>query len=287
MKNSDDQVSIGEELRRERTVREVSLEDISRETKISVANLEALERNELEKLPGGIYTLNFIKAYVKYLGLSEEKILNSYYYQISGQTTTKDQKKKALGSGKSRRRLFPFLVVIILAGVLAVYLLMSQVYRSEGDVERSSPENGGLLKKEEKRTVKGNPEALGTYSPGGVEGYRKEPAEEERISGREAPEGEKVEPLKFEFLIKKKCWLTVYSDDELEVTGHVTEGEAKTLYAYQKVKISVDNPAAVSMKINGKSAHSLGKEGERIHELIISRDNLSSFLPLERRPEAL
>ena len=45
--------SFGEELRRERELRQISLREISESTKINVRYLDALERNDFKHLPGG------------------------------------------------------------------------------------------------------------------------------------------------------------------------------------------------------------------------------------------
>src|SRR5271157_2980223 len=70
--------SFGEGLRREREMRGITLEEISAHTKISIHFLQAIEADDLGKLPGGIYTRNFIRAFARYLGLDEEKVMNEY-----------------------------------------------------------------------------------------------------------------------------------------------------------------------------------------------------------------
>ena len=61
----------GEALRRERQRRSVSLEDISQTTKVTVRNLQALESDAFEKLPGGILGKGIVRSYVRCLGLNE------------------------------------------------------------------------------------------------------------------------------------------------------------------------------------------------------------------------
>jgi cytoskeletal protein RodZ len=61
----------GEALRHERQRRAVSLEDISRTTKVTVHKLKALEADAFEQLPGGILSKGIVRGYVRYLGLDE------------------------------------------------------------------------------------------------------------------------------------------------------------------------------------------------------------------------
>jgi cytoskeleton protein RodZ len=70
--------SFGENLRREREMRGVTLEEIAGSTKISVRFLDALESEEFSKLPGGIFTRSFIRSYANYLGLDPEQVLSEY-----------------------------------------------------------------------------------------------------------------------------------------------------------------------------------------------------------------
>lgn len=66
--------AIGETLRRERMRRNLGLDQISRELKISAKLLEAIEAEEFEKLPGTIFAKNFVRQYARLLGLDEDEM---------------------------------------------------------------------------------------------------------------------------------------------------------------------------------------------------------------------
>src|SRR5512137_806974 len=68
----------GERLKRERELREVSLEEVAKSTRIGSRFLEALENEQWERLPGGIFNRGFVRAIAHYLGLSEEDLLSEY-----------------------------------------------------------------------------------------------------------------------------------------------------------------------------------------------------------------
>src|SRR4051812_38517133 len=76
--------SFGEELRREREIRGISLKEIADATKISKRFLEALERNDHKTLPAPVFTRGFVRQYARYLGLSTEDIVNRYNYAAAG-----------------------------------------------------------------------------------------------------------------------------------------------------------------------------------------------------------
>ena len=70
--------SFGERIKREREMRGVSLEEIAESTKIGKRNLLALETEEFDKLPGGIFNKGFVRAYAKYLGLDEDQAVTDF-----------------------------------------------------------------------------------------------------------------------------------------------------------------------------------------------------------------
>jgi hypothetical protein len=67
-------LSLAEQRRR----RGISLEAVAQATKISMQFLQAIEAEEFQKLPGGIYNTNYIRQYAAFTGLDELSILARY-----------------------------------------------------------------------------------------------------------------------------------------------------------------------------------------------------------------
>jgi cytoskeletal protein RodZ len=70
--------SFGDLLKRERELREVSLNELTVKTRVAVRFIEALETEDWKKLPGGVFNRGFVRAIARYLGLSEEHFLAEY-----------------------------------------------------------------------------------------------------------------------------------------------------------------------------------------------------------------
>jgi cytoskeletal protein RodZ len=68
----------GAHLRQAREQRGVSLREIAERTKISVLALEALERNDISRLPGGIFTRAFVRSYASEVGLDPEDTVRRF-----------------------------------------------------------------------------------------------------------------------------------------------------------------------------------------------------------------
>jgi cytoskeleton protein RodZ len=66
--------SAGDMLRRERLKRNLGLDQISRELKISGRLLEAIEADQYDRLPGGVFAKAFVRQYASVLGLDGDEL---------------------------------------------------------------------------------------------------------------------------------------------------------------------------------------------------------------------
>ena len=72
----------GARLKAARVKSGVSLREIATTTKISVVALEALEREDYSRLPGGIFSRAFIRAYALQVGLDPEATVNEFLTEL-------------------------------------------------------------------------------------------------------------------------------------------------------------------------------------------------------------
>lgn len=68
----------GEKFRKERETRNLTLDDVSKVTKISPRMLQAIEEQKFDVLPGGVFNKGFIRAYAKHLGINDEEAVTEY-----------------------------------------------------------------------------------------------------------------------------------------------------------------------------------------------------------------
>ena len=61
-----------------RNTKGISLEEISRNTKLKVSTLKAIEDGEFEALPGGIYNISYIRQYARAIGADEGSLVEFY-----------------------------------------------------------------------------------------------------------------------------------------------------------------------------------------------------------------
>src|SRR5574340_59320 len=66
--------SVGETLRRERLRQNLDLQQVARETKINQKFLEAIESDNYDKLPGGVFAKSFVRQYARLLNLDDDEL---------------------------------------------------------------------------------------------------------------------------------------------------------------------------------------------------------------------
>lgn len=70
--------SVGHRLRHERELRELSIDEVSKKTRIPRAMLEHLEEDQFESLPPDVFIRGFLKAYALAVDLDAETVLAHY-----------------------------------------------------------------------------------------------------------------------------------------------------------------------------------------------------------------
>jgi cytoskeleton protein RodZ len=116
--------SFGERLKKFRELKGLSVEDVSRASKINPRFISALEDNNFDGLPGGVFNRGFIKAYARCCGADEGELLTEYD-QLLRQTRGHDlqflpvDKPASLESSQTGRyvpAVIAFVLIVIVAG---------------------------------------------------------------------------------------------------------------------------------------------------------------------------
>ncbi len=69
-------------MREARNRRKVDLEEVEAATRIRARYLRAIENEEWDVLPGGVYTRSFIRTYASFLGLDGERLADDYRHSV-------------------------------------------------------------------------------------------------------------------------------------------------------------------------------------------------------------
>jgi cytoskeleton protein RodZ len=100
---------VGSILRKARSRRKIELSEVEAATRIRLRYLRAIESEDWEVLPGGVYTRGFIRTYAAFLGLDGERLAEDYRQSVEGPSGDRRYAPEPVaatgtGSGRSPRR---------------------------------------------------------------------------------------------------------------------------------------------------------------------------------------
>jgi transcriptional regulator with XRE-family HTH domain len=251
--------SIGQELKRERELRGISLNEIADSTKINIRFLRALEENQLDILPEQFFTKGIIRNYAKYLGLDEQSVINTYLESLGAQTKqeklageNEDELRKTLATPPKEKRislLFALMVLVILSLIIIMYFLFR-----EGE---SLPQN---LSK-----IQSTPQKAQEKPMPNLPVIQEEPEVE-------------PEELNLEILVQQETWIEIFADQEKLDTGLKYPGDRLQFKANKEFLIHIGNAGGITYTINGKAGIKFGEPGTVKRDILITSDNYKDFL---------
>ncbi|HKC54925.1 MAG TPA: helix-turn-helix transcriptional regulator [Vicinamibacterales bacterium] len=114
------EVDFGARMRQAREQRGVSLRQIAERTKISVSQLEALERNDISRLPGGIFSRAFVRSYAAEIGVDPEQTVREFLSQFPDESVTVGSPHVLIDDGARGERRLDARAVMIVATLVVV-----------------------------------------------------------------------------------------------------------------------------------------------------------------------
>jgi hypothetical protein len=117
--------SLGTYLRELRSAKDVSLDEVTRATRVGRAHLEALEAEDLASLPAPVFVKGFIRAYCEFLETDPGEAL-SRYRELTGDRshTASTGHLDARGAGLGRGPVFVSVILLVVLGT-ALFILNS------------------------------------------------------------------------------------------------------------------------------------------------------------------
>ena len=224
--------SFGENLRKERELRGVSLREIAEGTKISVRFLQALEEDRVGVLPGGLFPRAFVKQYALFLGLDVDKTVTDFVV-AHGEPAPE---RRAVPVGPARR--LPVSLGHVFLGLVAV-VAVALTLRRGGD-ERARQKAPAV------------PQAAAAVLPSD----RVYPAPTAAPASLTSSEG-----LVLTMTAQQDCWVEARADGETVVNRVLAQGESQTLEARGEIVLSVGNAGGISIRVNDRPARPLGRSG--------------------------
>jgi cytoskeletal protein RodZ len=258
--------SFGENLRRERELRGISLPEIAQATKISVRFLQALESDRLDVLPGGIFRRSFVKAYADYVGLDPDRMV-SEFLSAHSDTSAKAAEPAAPGAPRASRPLYRrlfFGLIVAIATASAIWMAHSH------QAVVAPPAPAAVLAPSlvfpQDHLVPSASAASVSSAPAPAAAVVAEPASS--VDG----------PLVLTLAAQESCWVGVEVDGHIALSRVLNSGETRTLKANEQIVLSVGDAGALAVRINDRPGLALGRRGEVRRNIVITKENLTSLV---------
>ncbi|MGB9698157.1 MAG: helix-turn-helix domain-containing protein [Thermodesulfobacteriota bacterium] len=269
----EENMTLGTYLRTERERKNISLEAIARATKITLKNLEALERDEWHLLPPPVFVRGFLRAYAHHVGLDAQKILEMYARQIKGEDSSLPIKRAVEEKKIPRVAKILLPILLIFLGIIFFYSL-SNTPPSPPSLP-SPPPPATQVTPEIKVKVPSPTEEPPQPQITPPEEKKIEPPGSPLTVTPEKPPpliGEEKKERRHVLKIKaiEKTWLRLKADEEKEIEALLQPKEIATWTARRQFKITIGNAGGVELTFNGIRQGRLGESGQVVHLVLPS-----------------
>lgn len=225
-------------------MRGVSLEEIALATRIAPRFLAALESEQWEKLPGGVFNRGFIRSIAHYLGLDEDSMVAEYALHTKGRPepgVVADPPTETETPWRQILVLVVFAAVVIAAGWFAVQYLVPRVtaylHKRSATAALTLPDAPKLQSVAQPNTsaTPANPDATAAAVPVSL-ALKLEAAHDAEVS--------------------------IVADGKTTFTGHLGVGDVKEFAALDAIQVSSNDASAILLDLNGQMVLLPGQPGQ-------------------------
>lgn len=257
-----------EELRKEREAKNITLAEISHQTRINIKYLQAIDQGAFDILPQ-TYVRAFIKAYAEAIGMDASHILKTYDIHSTPEhrqenASVRDEAKLNYRSESTDNQLKKEKQnrsVIVLAGLavasvmvaLFLYNYFTEVVPANNVKETSFHE---VVKEQE--IAKAVPVTVDS-------------ADTVNVIKAASPT---PDSLVLRVIASDSVWITINRDSFPPRSGYMLKGRYRTYVAKKEFIISVSDGGAVRFLLNGKEIQPLGGKGKRVKNAKITAEQL-------------
>jgi len=288
--------SVGDYLRELRQRRGLSLEEMSRATRVASRYLECLESDRFSALPAPVFTRGFIRAYCQAVGEPPDEAL-ARYESRDGATPPPPRTTPAAGpppvpaeSGARSRSavLVSFVLLVILGMALFAVALMTQPAREERVDRRPPADAVASLPAPAAPTV---PEASPPSSPPAapptpprLAAVAPPPAPASAVVTAapvratappawlpdvQAATGGVASPYRLVAHVSEATWIRVRTEDGRNIEETVPAGEVREWVSNRPFVLTLGNAGGVTLELNGRTLPPLGASGAVISRIVL------------------
>jgi len=258
--------SVGTELRHARERAHLSLHDLAARTKIRVPLLEAIEREHFERLPAGLLTRGYLRAYAREVGLDPESIVRQYVAEYEPERLAPVRPREELPDAvwdsddppaRTKWAMLAPAIPLILAAIFVV-----RVNRApEIAPAAATAALGPVATTGEQRMAVDQAPPVGNRLPFDV--AQGTPSARRGVRLDIHPTG--------------PTWVEATADGTRVLGELIDVGQSRVVEADREIVLRIGDAAAFAYSINGMPGRSLGGPGQ-VRDIRIIRDNVADFL---------
>ena len=270
--------TVGARLREAREQRGLPLRQIAERTRISVMALEALERNDVKRLPGGLFTRAFVRAYASEVGLNPDRAVEDFVAQfphdpvLAGGPGRPIEDNEAIEADRRIAETLIRLVLLSLPVAAAVIYFGTRQPATAvptGDVHASA---AGRAPTEIEPTISTAETASDAvqFARAPVGGSVPEPA-----AAAGAGSGE----LMLVIAPQADCWVSVTVDGRTAPSQLLVRGQRREARALREIVVTIGDAGACAYTLNGHTGRPLGARGQVVTRRITLENYRALLIP--------
>jgi cytoskeleton protein RodZ len=294
-------VELGENLRSQREVLGLSLEDIERHTHLRIHYLKALEAGDINRLPSPVQGRGMLSNYASFLGMDSEAMLLRFAGGLQATLAAKQvsaPRRRPLVQYRPISMVSPLrrlLSVDFMVGSFIVIFLVAFVLWGGSRIAGIRSEEAGMTATSTAPSIAdvlvAGPTLVATLTPpaeqdellGETLPAAPEAAlallSEEGLNGESSPDSEPEEPdqplppmegssaLQVYIMVRQRAWMRVLVDGRVEFDGRVIPGSAYPFSGEESIEILTGNGAALEVFFNQDELGPLGALGEVVQRV--------------------
>ena len=300
--------SLTSELKARRKNLKLSLEQISKDTCISLHHLESLENGRYDELPGGMYTRAFLRTYCGILTLDQKEILQRYEDEVKTDLEKPVVRLEQLPSARKVPAVVIWVLIFIVSasGIFLgrdwITTTFSPYFTDSSDKVPNSSDPKPLPARASSASIVNADTSANTsrsvppFTPAEIPSMAGAEAvvrsTMEKIDGEASTsvstdqgsaiavsgdQTEAMQMLHLEIVIRDSCWLSVNSDGILAFNDTLQTDSTRSFTANQEFSLIIGNAGGVMLRINGHDTKPLGKTGEVVR-LTIDENSLQNLI---------
>jgi cytoskeleton protein RodZ len=246
--------SLGQELKRAREERGITLQDISNATHVGMRFLHAIENDTFDVLPGGVFNRAFVRKFAKQVGYDEEQAVRIYEEQLSAMG---GEPQRIYYTGLEDLEAKPTAGNSLLISLVAVILLGAGAYAAYQYFKISDPTP-------DTKAINAVSTPVPTATPA-PEPTAEPPGLRLQLAANDA-----------------QCWVDVTVDESAPDMALINPGDVREYIANQKLKFTLGYVPALKISLNGRQVKvdkivTSGKSTVA-RNVVVTKDNYLEFV---------